>query len=155
MFQKKLKGPQILSNLLPEEAKKILKSRGFSELELLANWERIVGKKFEKLTVPLRLKIGKSSEKNNGKLIVKVDRSMAFAFEHEREKIIKKINLFFGYEVIKKVEIIQTSINVKKTIKINKLESDIKSQSKNYDELKKYPGLRRNFEKIASKILKS
>ena len=155
MFQKKLRGPQILSNLLPEEAKKILKSRGFSELELLANWERIVGKKFAKLTVPLRLKIGKSSEKNNGKLIVKVDRSVAFAFEHERGKIIKKINLFIGYEVINKVEIIQASIKVKKTIKINKLESDIKSQSKNYDELKKYPDLRRNFEKIASKILKS
>ena len=68
---------------------------------------------------------------------------------------LKKINLFFGYEVINKVEIIQASIKVKKTIKINKLESDIKSQSKNYDELKKYPDLRRNFEKIASKILKS
>ena len=88
-------------------------------------------------------------------LIVKIDRSVAFAFEHEREKIIKKINLFFGYEVINKVEIIQASIKVKKTIKINKLEGDIKSQSKNYDELKKYPDLRRNFEKIASKILKS
>ena len=94
-------------------------------------------------------------KKNNTKLIVKVDRSMAFAFEHERDKIIKKINLFFGYEVINKVEIIQASNKVKKTIKINKLESDIKSQSKNYDELKKYPDLRRNFEKIASKILKS
>ena len=56
---------------------------------------------------------------------------------------------------LNKVEIIQASIKVKKTIKINKLESDIKSQSKNYDELKKYPDLRRNFEKIASKILKS
>ena len=112
MFQKKLRGPQILSNLLPEEAKKMLKSRGFSELELLANWERIVGKKFAKLTIPLRLKIGKSSEKNNGKLIVKVDRSVAFAFEHEREKIIKKINLFFGYEVINKVEIIMRSVGI-------------------------------------------
>ena len=49
----------------------------------------------------------------------------------------------------------QASLNVKKLTKINKLESDIKSQSKNYDELKKYPDLRRNFEKIASKILKS
>ena len=57
--------------------------------------------------------------------------------------------------MINKVEIIQASNKVKKTIKINKLESDIKSQSKNYDELKKYPDLRRNFEKIASKILKS
>ena len=152
---KEIKRSSNISNLLPEEAKKMLKSRGFSELELLANWERIVGKKFAKLTVPLRLKIGKSGEKNNGKLIVKVDRSVAFAFEHEREKIIKKINLFFGYEVINKVEIIQASNKIKKTIKINKLESDIKSQSKNYDELKKYPDLRRNFEKIASKILKS
>ena len=152
---KEIKRPSnIIKSSSRRSKEKILKSRGFSELELLANWERIVGKKFAKLTIPLRLKIGKSSEKNNGKLIVKVDRSVAFAFEHEREKIIKKINLF-GYEVINKVEIIQASIKVKKTIKINELESDIKSQSKNYDELKKYPDLRRNFEKIASKILKS
>ena len=155
MFQKKLKGPQILSNLLPEEAKKMLKSRGFSELELLANWERIVGKKFAKLTIPVKLKTGKGSEKNNGKLLVKVDRSMAFAFEHEREKIIRKTNLFFGYDVINRVEIIQASIKIKKSFKISKLESGIKSQIKKYDELKKYPDLKKNFEKIASKILKS
>ena len=105
--------------------------------------------------LPIREDVVDDGNKNNGKLIVKVDRSMAFAFEHEREKIIKKINLFFGYEVINKVEIIQASIKVKKAIKINKLESDIKSQSKNYDALKNYPDLKRNFEKIASKILKS
>ena len=95
MFQKKLKASNIIKSS-SRRSKENLKSRGFSELELLANWERIVGKKFAKLTVPLRLKIGKSSEKNNGKLIVKVDRSVAFAFEHEREKIIKKINLFLA-----------------------------------------------------------
>ena len=59
--------------------------------------------------------INESLTQNNGKLIVKVDRSVAFAFEHEREKIIKKINLFFGYVVINKVEIIQASNKVKKT----------------------------------------
>ena len=63
-----------------------------------------------------------------------------------------KINLFFGYDVIIKIEIIQGSIKIKKSFKINKLESCPKSQSKNYDELKKYPDLKKNFEKIASKI---
>ena len=54
--------------------------------------------------------------------------------------------------MINKVEIIQASINAKKTIKINKLESDIKNQSKNYDELKKYPDLKKNFEKSLQKF---
>ena len=41
-YKKKYFGAQTLSNFLPDEVKKILKKRGFAELELLKNWENIV-----------------------------------------------------------------------------------------------------------------
>ena len=61
MSYKKLSGPQILSNLLPNDAKKLLKNRGFFELELLSNWEKIVGTSFNKLSYPTKIKTSNSS----------------------------------------------------------------------------------------------
>ena len=112
MSYKKLSGPQILSNLLPNDAKKLLKNRGFFELELLSNWEKIVGTSFNKLSYPTKIKTSNSSPKGKGKLVVKVDRSISFAFEHEHKKIIHKINLFFGYNAVAKIEIIQINLNL-------------------------------------------
>ena len=43
----KKKGPQVISNLLPDIAKKTLKRRGFFEIELLKNWENLIEKNIE------------------------------------------------------------------------------------------------------------
>ena len=158
MSYKKLSGPQILSNLLPNDAKKLLKNRGFFELELLSNWEKIVGTSFNKLSYPTKIKTTNSSPKGKGKLLVKVDRSISFAFEHERKKIVDKINLFFGYNAVEKIEIIQINLKNKKSkkdINFNQLDSEIKEKNKTYEELSDFPELKKSFEKIASKISKT
>ena len=158
MSYKKLNGPQILSNLLPNDAKKLLKNRGFFELELLSNWEKIVGTSFNKLSYPTKIKTSNSSPKGKGKLVVKVDRSISFAFEHEHKKIEDKINLFFGYNAAEKIEIIQINIKNKKSrkdINFNQLDSVIKEKNKTYEELSDFPELKKSFEKIASKISKT
>ena len=49
MNNKKHFGIRNVSNFLPEEVKKLLKKRGFFELELLKNWEEIIGPKYSKL----------------------------------------------------------------------------------------------------------
>lgn len=158
MSYKKLSGPQILSNLLPNDAKKLLKNRGFFELELLSNWEKIVGTSFNKLSYPTKIKTTNSSPKGKGKLVVKVDRSVSFAFEHEHKKIVDKINLFFGYNAVEKIEIIQINLKNKKSrkdINFNQLDSEIKEKNKTYEELSDFPELKKSFEKIASKISKT
>ena len=158
MSYKKLSGPQILSNLLPNDAKKLLKNRGFFELELLSNWEKIVGTSFNKLSYPTKIKTTNSSPKGKGKLVVKVDRSISFAFEHEHKKNVDKINLFFGYNAVEKIEIIQINLKNKKSrkdINFNQLDSEIKEKNKTYEELSDFPELKKSFEKIASKISKT
>ena len=155
-YKKKYFGAQTLSNFLPEEAKKILKSRGFAELELLKNWENIVPKKYISLITPMKIK--PNSQKEGGHLVLKVDPSIAFAIEHEKEKIIKKINAFFGYQAIVKLELIQGKID-NQDIKLSNNNKSLKDEtnvSNRYSkELVEYPELKKNFEKIASKIQKN
>ena len=155
-YKKKYFGAQTLSNFLPDEVKKILKKRGFAELELLKNWENIVPKKFISLISPLKIK--PDSQNEGGHLVLKVDPSIAFAVEHEKEKIIKKINAFFGYQAIVKLELIQGKID-NKDIKLSNNNKSLKDEtnvSNRYSkELIEYPELKKNFEKIASKIQKN
>ena len=90
--------------------------------------------------------------------MVKVDRSISFAFEHEHKKIVDKINLFFGYNAVEKIEIIQINLKNKKSrkdINFNQLNSEIKEKNKTYEELSDFPELKKSFEKIASKISKT
>ena len=155
-YKKKYFGAQTLSNFLPDEVKKILKKRGFAELELLKNWKNIVPKKYISLISPIKIK--PNSQKKGGHLVLKVDPTIAFAVEHEKEKIIKKINAFFGYQAIVKLELIQGKID-NQDIKLsnnNKLLEDETNVSNRYSkELIEYPKLKKNFEKIASKIQKN
>tara|TARA_Y100000748_G_scaffold221070_1_gene185915 strand:- start:277 stop:750 length:474 start_codon:yes stop_codon:yes gene_type:complete len=155
-YKKKFFGAQTLSNFLPDEVKKILKKRGFAELELLKNWGNIVPKKYISLIYPIKIK--PNSHKEGGHLVLKVDPSIAFAIEHEKEKIIKKINAFFGYQAIVKLELIQGKID-NQDIKLSNNNKSLKDEtnvSNRYSkELVEYPELKKNFEKIASKIQKN
>ena len=155
-YKKKYSGAQTLSNFLPDEVKKILKKRGFAELELLKNWGNIVPKKYISLIYPIKIKA--NSQKEGARLVLKVDPSIAFAVEHEKEKIIQKINSFFGYQAIVKLELIQEKIQYqdRKLSNNNRLLKDKTNESNRYSkELIEYPKLKKNFEKIASKIEKN
>ena len=155
-YKKKYSGAQTLSNFLPDEVKKILKKRGFAELELLKNWGNIVPKKYISLIYPIKIKA--NSQKEGARLVLKVDPSIAFAVEHEKEKIIQKINSFFGYQAIVKLELIQEKIQLQdgKLSNNNRLLKDKTNESNRYSkELIEYPELKKNFEKIASKIEKN
>ena len=155
-YKKKYSGAQTLSNFLPDEVKKILKKRGFAELELLKNWGNIVPKKYVSLIYPIKIKA--NSQKEGARLVLKVDPSIAFAVEHEKEKIIQKINSFFGYQAILKLELIQEKIQLQdgKLSNNNRLLKDKTNVSNRYSkELIEYPELKKNFEKIASKIEKN
>ena len=152
-YKKKYSGAQTLSNFLPDEVKKILKKRGFAELELLKNWGNIVPKKYISLIYPIKIKA--NSQKEGARLVLKVDPSIAFAVEHEKEKIIQKINSFFGYQAIVKLELIQEKIQHQdgKLSNNNRLLKDKTNVSNRYSkELIEYPELKKNFQKIASKI---
>ena len=157
MNNKKYFGIRNISNFLPEEVKKLLKKRGFFQLELLKNWEEIIGPKYSKYTLPIKVKLTNNQNgENSSTLIMKVDPSIGFGVQHDMNKIMQKINSFFGYEAVTKITIIQDQFEKKiESNNNNDLKSNIKKQTKTYNKLDAYPELKKNFEKIAEKIIKN
>ena len=87
---------------------------------------------------------------------MKVDPSIGFGVQHDMNKIMQKINSFFGYEAVTKITIIQDQFEKKiESNNNNDLKSNIKKHSKTYNKLDDYPELKKNFEKIAEKIIKN
>ena len=151
MNNKKYNGLRSISNFFPKEVKDLLHKRGFFELELLKNWIEIVDKKYANTSLPIKLKSGKGNNRAN--LVVKVDPSNAFGLEHDKEKIKRKINSYFGYDAIEKITIIQDRFTVN-SIDYNELDKLPKKQSKTFDQLEEYPKLKEAFEKISKKMPK-
>lgn len=90
-------------------AKQLLGKNGFMQIELISNWEEIVGEKLAEYVLPQKISFVKD-ERVGGTLVLLV-LSGAFAMEVESKKlkILQKVNAFFGYEALNKIKIIQTS----------------------------------------------
>lgn len=89
--------------------KQIMGNKGLIEIDLLKNWEEIIGPTLSKYSLPIQIKFAKN-EKNNGIIEIMV-LSGAFAMEikQNEKQIIEKINNFIGYNALVKMQIIQNS----------------------------------------------
>ena len=97
---------RISSTLLPF-AKQLLGKKGFVEIDILTNWDKIVGAELAQYSFPQRIDF-KRGEKNNGTLCLSVPTG-AFALElkHREKYILDKINTYFGYNAVSGLKIIQ------------------------------------------------
>ena len=100
-------GMQSISSSLAPLAKKLFGKNGFVELDIITNWEAIIGKSIAEFVHPQSIEF-KRGQKTGGTLFVCVD-SGAFAAEisHKQQFIIEKINTYFGYGAVEKIKIMQ------------------------------------------------
>lgn len=89
--------------------KKVLGKKGFVEIDVITNWDKIVGEELAEFVFPQKIEF-KCGEKNNGTLHVCVP-SGAFALEiqHREKYIVNKINTYFGYNAVNSLKIMQNS----------------------------------------------
>lgn len=89
--------------------KQVLGKRGFVEIDILTNWQKIVGEELAEFVLPQSIDF-KRGERSNGVLKVAVP-SGAFALElqHRERTIIQKINTYFGYAAVSSLKILQNS----------------------------------------------
>ena len=97
-----------LSSTLLPFAKQLLGKKGFVEVDILTEWDKIVGTELAQYSFPQRIDFKKGT-KNNGTLCLSVP-SGAFALElqHRERFILDKINTYFGYNAVSSLKIIQT-----------------------------------------------
>ena len=98
-----IQGLRSFKDSLPKDVKKILDKRGHIYSEILSRWNYLVGKEISKISFP---KTFKPSLKNGpGTLIINVQRGNEVEIEYSKNIIIKKINNYFGYNILDNIRI--------------------------------------------------
>lgn len=96
----------------------ILGARGFSEVDILENWVDIVGADLAKGIFPEKLTFERDN-RTHGTLHVKsAGGAFAMLFEHQKERVIERINCYFGYPAISRVKIRQGALKLHPNTKI-------------------------------------
>ncbi len=88
----------------------ILGKRGFTGVDILAGWSEILGEELARGVVPEKLTFAKDA-RTNGTLHVKTSGgAFAILFEHQKAKVIARINTYFGYPAVARIQITQGSL---------------------------------------------
>lgn len=98
-----------LSKTIAPLTKRLFGKKGFVEVDILSNWDKIVGEELADYSFPQKIDF-KREQKNNGILHLQVP-SGAFALEiqHRERFILEKVNAYFGYNAVSGIKIIQNN----------------------------------------------
>ena len=97
-----IQGLRPLANTLPTQIKKILKKNGFNLSSIVDNWTRIVGKDVSDNCYPINIKVSPNTK--NLILILNVIHGKEINIEYNKKNIIDKINSYYGYSYIEKIQ---------------------------------------------------
>ena len=103
LTKKFIQGLRPLANTLPKQIKKIIKKNGFNFSSVVDNWTKIVGKEFSDHCYPINIKVLNNS--NMLCLVLNVIHGKELEIEYGKNNIIDKINVYFGYNFISKIEL--------------------------------------------------
>ena len=97
-----IQGLRSFKDTLPKNVKKIINKKGHIYSETLNNWKYIVGENLFKVCYPKSFK--NSNRFGVSTLNIMVKRGHEVDLEYSKKKIMNKMNIFFGYSVIKKLK---------------------------------------------------
>ena len=126
-----IQGLRSFKDTLPTKVKKIIVKKGEIYSKTLENWKYLVGDKLFKICYPKSFK--KINQKNKC-LLIMVQRGFEIELEYAKQKIIDKINYFFGKEIINiiKLRTFSKHIDTVKDFKnINATKSNLKLNTNN------------------------
>jgi hypothetical protein len=97
-------GLRSFKDTLPTSIKKIIKKKGHIFSETLNNWRYIVGDELFQICYPKSFKNSNKFSVNT--LHVMVKRGHEIDLEYSKKEIIDKMNSFFGYAAVEKLQLI-------------------------------------------------
>ena len=95
-----------ISDALPKIVAGNLKKANFIEISVLKSWKEIVGTDLAESSSPIKI-IFNDKNNINGKLIISVEIGKSLDIEYKHDEIIERLNQYFGYKAITKINIIQ------------------------------------------------
>ena len=109
---RKYEGLAVLTKELDAITKGVMRERGFVGIDLITHWAEIVGPDLSKGVVPMRLTFP-LKKRSNGVLHVRVAAgAFALLFEHQKNRVIERINTYFGYPAVDDVRLVQGGVKL-------------------------------------------
>ena len=109
-------GTPHVSKVLGRITGRAMNRRGFSDSRMLENWSAIVGPQLAMMSQPVRLsrrKSGRDGEETaGGVLTVKAEGAIALEIQHLAPQIIDRLNSYYGYAAIARLNIVQGHVTV-------------------------------------------
>ena len=134
-----VQGLRPFGNTLPRGIKGILKKNGYNYSEIISKWNFLVGEDISKCCYPKSIKM--THKNKSGILILYVERGNEIIVEYSKNKIINKINSYFGYKLIAEV-------------KLKSFNAEIKSKKIKNSMIKSYKNFNKKISEIKNKELK-
>ena len=124
-------------------------------MSVIKNWKEIVGDDIAKNCWPIKIFFSDGNN-SNGKIAIKVKRGWSLEIEYKNQEIIEKLNQYFGYKAISKINIIQNFEEYTVESKKNKIEKKI-TKKKFFKEITniKQPKLQKALLKLDKTLFKS
>lgn len=109
---RKYEGLAPLTRDVGELTKHIFGDRGFVGVDLIVNWADIVGAELAQGVVPVRLTFP-HKQRSNGVLHVRAaGGAFALLFEHQKTRVIERVNTYFGYPAVANIRVVQGAIKL-------------------------------------------
>lgn len=106
---RKNNGLYSISQTVMPLVKSVLGKKGFVEVDILTNWEKIVGSEMASCSIPEKIDF-KKGQRGNGVLFLNVlSGAHALELKHKERMILDKVNGYFGYMAVLSLKIVQNS----------------------------------------------
>ena len=143
-----VQGLRPFGNVLPRGLRGVLKKNGYNYSEIIGKWNMLVGKDISSCSYPKSIKMKKGNL--GGKLVLAIKRGNEIDIEYSKEKIINKINSYFGYKLINEIKIEQMNTETKNTKNKYPLKFDFPNLEKKINDVKN-----KNIKKSLSQLMKT
>ena len=113
-FQKK--GAVQLRDVIGSTLTPLCRKQGFASSDILRFWGEIVGPQFADCTEPERIRWPRRNEAEGfkpGTLVLHCEGAQSVFLQHEQATIIQRVNAYFGYPAIDRIQILQRPINAR------------------------------------------
>lgn len=97
--------------------KPILGKRGFSEVDILENWHDMVGEELSRGIFPEKLTFDRDKRVQGTLHVKSAGGAFAMLFEHQKARVIERINSFFGYPAVSQIKVTQGNLKLTRPVK--------------------------------------
>lgn len=116
--------PRSVAEIVGKVLEPVLARRAGMTLDLIRAWPEIVGEEFSETTRPEKIDWPRRANEDDpfkpAVLVVACENSAALFFQHEQAPVLERVNVFFGFEAIDRIRIVQKAVVKAKSGKIEK-----------------------------------